>query len=166
MSSEFQVRLLTCHVIVVMAVNSDSTPLFEPEEEVKDEFKKEKLYETFTDASEVKMIIDKMKSEYRNESSLELCEERFGVLIDKYQEQPHLLDPHLDGLLSELLTIAMSPATETTLTHQCFKFLYKITKVRGYKIIVRHLPHEVIELGLPLCPFNFYHPLLVALIEL
>ncbi|CAG0892864.1 unnamed protein product [Cyprideis torosa] len=33
-----------------------------------------------------------------------------------------------------------------TLLHQCFKYLYFITKVRGYKTVVRFLPHEVSDL--------------------
>lgn len=72
------------------------------------------------------------------------------------QEQPHLLDAHLEEFLSILVSIVRaagvddgetlhpnSNATKRDVAAQAFKFLYLIVKVRGYKIVVNKLPHEV-----------------------
>ncbi|XP_068118357.1 tubulin-specific chaperone D-like [Hyperolius riggenbachi] len=37
--------------------------------------------------------------------SREVCAQRFKVIMDNYQEQPHLLDPHLGWMLELLLDI-------------------------------------------------------------
>uniref|UniRef100_A0A6I8P173 Tubulin-specific chaperone D n=1 Tax=Ornithorhynchus anatinus TaxID=9258 RepID=A0A6I8P173_ORNAN len=65
--------------------------------------------------------------------------------MDKYQEQPHLLDPHLEWMMNLLLEIVRDRASPPVLVHLAFKFLYIITKVRGYKIFLRLFPHEVTD---------------------
>uniref|UniRef100_A0A6I8PQA5 Tubulin-specific chaperone D n=1 Tax=Ornithorhynchus anatinus TaxID=9258 RepID=A0A6I8PQA5_ORNAN len=69
----------------------------------------------------------------------------FSVIMDKYQEQPHLLDPHLEWMMNLLLEIVRDRASPPVLVHLAFKFLYIITKVRGYKIFLRLFPHEVTD---------------------
>jgi len=73
------------------------------------------------------------------------------------QGQPHLLDPHLEELLSILLAYIKdngapcnkesyykeSKAPCGQVTSQAFKYVYLLTKVRGYKRVVNKLPHEV-----------------------
>ena len=72
------------------------------------------------------------------------------VIFDKYQEQPHLLDPFLgkplwrlvdesftgkcfpwflEQLVGKLIGLARDPQSAPGLVHQSFKFLYIITKV-------------------------------------
>ena len=51
------------------------------------------------------------------------------VIVDEYQEQPHLMDPHLESMLSRLLDIARNPDNDPQLCHLAFKCLYLITKV-------------------------------------
>uniref|UniRef100_A0A8C9TIV3 Tubulin-specific chaperone D n=1 Tax=Scleropages formosus TaxID=113540 RepID=A0A8C9TIV3_SCLFO len=63
--------------------------------------------------------------------------------MDKYQEQPHLLDPHLEWMLNMLLEQIRSEQSPPPLVHLAFKFLYVISKVRGHKIFMQLLPHEV-----------------------
>lgn len=73
--------------------------------------------------------------------------------LDKYQEQPHLLDPHLERLITPLMQIARgfrdtsvsNPSTtqpaeiersskkQAKFMYKTFKLLYVICKVRGYK---------------------------------
>ncbi|XP_068932719.1 tubulin-specific chaperone D isoform X4 [Petaurus breviceps papuanus] len=67
------------------------------------------------------------------------------VIMDKYQEQPHLLDPHLEWMLNLLLDIVRDSDSPPALVHLAFKFLYIITKVRGYKIFLGLFPHEVAD---------------------
>ncbi|XP_069785635.1 tubulin-specific chaperone D isoform X2 [Narcine bancroftii] len=66
--------------------------------------------------------------------------------MDKYQEQPHLLDPHLEWMLNMLLDIVRNEQSPSSLVHLAFKFLYLISKVRGYKYFLRLFPHEVVDL--------------------
>uniref|UniRef100_A0A674K5D6 Tubulin-specific chaperone D n=1 Tax=Terrapene triunguis TaxID=2587831 RepID=A0A674K5D6_9SAUR len=70
----------------------------------------------------------------------------FSVIMDKYQEQPHLLDSHLEWMMHLLLDIVRDKRSPSPLVHLAFKFLYIITKVRGYKIFLRLFPHEVADL--------------------
>ncbi|XP_035158150.3 tubulin-specific chaperone D isoform X2 [Callithrix jacchus] len=65
--------------------------------------------------------------------------------MNKYQEQPHLLDPHLEWMMNLLLDIVRDQTSPASLVHLAFKFLYIITKVRGYKIFLRLFPHEVAD---------------------
>ncbi|XP_044531122.1 tubulin-specific chaperone D [Gracilinanus agilis] len=65
--------------------------------------------------------------------------------MDKYQEQPHLLDPHLEWMMNLLLDIVRDNNSPPALVHLAFKFLYIITKVRGYKIFLGLFPHEVAD---------------------
>uniref|UniRef100_A0A8C0GR35 Tubulin-specific chaperone D n=1 Tax=Chelonoidis abingdonii TaxID=106734 RepID=A0A8C0GR35_CHEAB len=66
--------------------------------------------------------------------------------MDKYQEQPHLLDSHLEWMMHLLLDIVQDNRSPSSLVHLAFKFFYIITKVRGYKIFLRLFPHEVADL--------------------
>uniref|UniRef100_A0A2K5K8D1 Tubulin-specific chaperone D n=1 Tax=Colobus angolensis palliatus TaxID=336983 RepID=A0A2K5K8D1_COLAP len=65
--------------------------------------------------------------------------------MDKYQEQPHLLDPHLEWMMNLLLDIVQDQTSPASLMHLAFKFLYIITKVRGYKTFLSLFPHEVAD---------------------
>uniref|UniRef100_H0ZB90 Tubulin-specific chaperone D n=1 Tax=Taeniopygia guttata TaxID=59729 RepID=H0ZB90_TAEGU len=66
--------------------------------------------------------------------------------MDRYQEQPHLLDHHLEGMMNSLLEIVWDSGSPPSLVHLAFKFLYIITKVRGYKRFLPRFPHEVRDL--------------------
>ena len=75
--------------------------------------------ESFNEFEEVVGIIKGMEDTIKDENKHELVVERFKYVLDWYQEQPHLLDPHLESHLF---------------------------KVRGPKVVVRYLPHEVEDL--------------------
>ncbi|XP_033109918.1 tubulin-specific chaperone D-like isoform X2 [Anneissia japonica] len=106
--------------------------------------------EEFSEVDEVHKLIDSLKDVYKDNIATELVVERFTFIVDHYQEQPHLMDPHLQEMLTHLLKIASDTQGDPELSHLAFKLLYLLTKARGYKVIVRFLPHEVPDLELVL----------------
>lgn len=98
--------------------------------------------EMFSEHEEVVDMIENLRTVYSSETSAEKAYERFTFILNKYQEQPHLLDSHLDSILSKLISIVRT-GESVELSHAAFKYIYMITKVRGYKVAVKHLPHEV-----------------------
>ncbi|XP_043924058.1 tubulin-specific chaperone D [Protopterus annectens] len=104
------------------------------------------LLEAFTESQEVRSLIMKLSDVYGDLTAREMVTERFIVIMDKYQEQPHLLDPHLEWMLYLLLDIVRNEENHPTVVKLGFKFLYLITKVRGYKYFLRLFPHEVADL--------------------
>lgn len=100
--------------------------------------------ERFSEVDEVLHMIDTLKDIYNAELSVvERAYERYVYILDQYHEQPHLLDAHLDTLLERLCSIARNNNNPNELRNLAFKYMYVVIKVRGYKIVVRHLPHEV-----------------------
>jgi len=92
--------------------------------------------------------------------------DRLAEIFGKYQEQSHLLDSHLESLVEELMNsvkqvirlreaerddgdstdsfpfqVYRNPGLDLVL-----KTMYTLCKVRGYKSIVKHMPHEVADL--------------------
>lgn len=105
--------------------------------------------ESFTEHSEVIKLIDELKisvQKQNNPTDIRLVEknwQRFSFILDQYQEQPHLIDSHLDGLLTKIISIVRDEGLHYEVKHVAFRCLYFISKVRGYKVVARHLPHEV-----------------------
>lgn len=75
---------------------------------------------------------------------------------DKYQEQPHLLDPHLSLIIEPCITLLKSLLTADVCEKldkdfcnrvgPIFKILYIMCKTRGYKTIVKFFTHEASDL--------------------
>ncbi|ESP04000.1 hypothetical protein LOTGIDRAFT_156603 [Lottia gigantea] len=101
--------------------------------------------EEFKEIEEVRNIISKLPETYREQTSREISIERFTYIVDLYQEQPHLIDSHLEFLLLELLKITRDVSSPTDLINEAFKYVYLITKMRGYKVVLRLFPHEVVD---------------------
>ncbi|XP_029456142.1 tubulin-specific chaperone D isoform X2 [Rhinatrema bivittatum] len=106
---------------------------------------KDNNLEAFSEHQEVKNVIDSLRDVYGDQISREMAIEKFICIMDRYQEQPHLLDPHLDWMLHSLLDVLQDKKSPPALVHLTFKFLYIITKVRGYKIFLQLFPHEVTD---------------------
>ncbi|XP_072167628.1 tubulin-specific chaperone D-like [Diadema setosum] len=104
------------------------------------------IREEFSEASRVKELFRSLPQIYTDQISVEIALEQFTVIVDDYQEQPHLMDPHLEEMLLNFLSIARDVTLDPRLSHLAFKFLYLLTKARGPKVIVRLLPHEVVDL--------------------
>ena len=109
----------------------------------------------------------------------------FGYLtlvLDRYQEQPYLLDPHLERLV-QLIILRLrqwleylqqhsaefeEPPTDSIeslsieqLSQKLQKLshlLYFVVKVRGYKTIVRFFPHQVQDLSVVISTFGLILP--------
>ncbi|KAK4882052.1 hypothetical protein RN001_005371 [Aquatica leii] len=100
--------------------------------------------EMFSEVDEVFKMIDNLKTiVYAQQSVTEKAYERFVLILGQYQEQPHLLDSHLDLLLDKFILIVRDPTNAIEVKHETFKYMFVLIKVRGYKVVVRHLPHEV-----------------------
>ena len=108
--------------------------------------------ESFTEHLEIEKLIDdsveinEKLTETSNLKDLRVVErnwQQFSFIFDQYQEQPHLIDPHLETILGKIIAIVRNEALAMDAKHIAFRYLYFISKVRGYKIIARHLPHEV-----------------------
>lgn len=113
--------------------------------------------ELFSEFNEVLEMIDNLKNVINAEQSLvERAYEKFVYILGQYHEQPHLLDSHLDELLEKLISIVRDRDSSLQLKHATFKYMYVIINVRGYKIIVRHLPHEVCVEGLCLVSIKYF----------
>ncbi|NXS59961.1 TBCD protein, partial [Brachypteracias leptosomus] len=104
------------------------------------------ILESFTESQEVRELIGNLKEGFGNQVTRERTTEKFTGIMDKYQEQPHLLDHHLEWMMNLLLDIVRDNGSPPLLVHLAFKFLYIITKVRGYKRFLPLFPHEVSDL--------------------
>ncbi|MBN3314189.1 TBCD protein, partial [Atractosteus spatula] len=97
----------------------------------------------FSEAAETRSLLGSLPQVQGDLSAREMTTQRFLVIMDKYQEQPHLLDPHLEWMLNLLLEMIQSEKSPPALVHLGFKFVYIISKVRGHKIFMQLFPHEV-----------------------
>ncbi|KAI9485376.1 MAG: armadillo-type protein [Benjaminiella poitrasii] len=79
---------------------------------------------------------------------------RITDILDLYQEQPHLLDHTLENMvqpamkrLREIIeTNTNTKAHPDEITVLLFRFVYLLTKTRGFKTIVKFMSHEVTDL--------------------
>ncbi|PAV67527.1 hypothetical protein WR25_06687 isoform A [Diploscapter pachys] len=95
---------------------------------------------------EILQIVDSLPEAVNNGDIriLELKLDRYSRLISLYQEQPSLLDCIIPDLLKAFLSyIDLSSARLNDLSITAFHYLACLTKVRGYKVIMRLMPHEV-----------------------
>ncbi|XP_037958077.1 tubulin-specific chaperone D [Teleopsis dalmanni] len=100
--------------------------------------------EHFTEVDQVLEMINTMKSTV--EVGFEKEFEKFNNVLSRYQEQPHLIDPHLEEMLKLLLGKIQCSGASTPVINAAFKYMYIICKVRTYKVLVKFLPHELSDL--------------------
>ena len=97
----------------------------------------------FQEADEVEELIRTLPEYYsKTELGFEFNKERYSKILNYYQAQPHLIDSHLSQLLELLVNHTLNQENDA-LTNAASVFAVHLVKVRGYKIVVRHLPHEV-----------------------
>lgn len=99
--------------------------------------------ELFSELTEVLQMIADLPTSLH---SLEKNYEQFSERLGRYQEQPHLLDPHLERLITNLLAFVRDSSSPTELCHAAFKYMYQLSKVRSFKVLVKFLPHEITDL--------------------
>lgn len=80
----------------------------------------------------------------------ERIDQKMTEVINFYQEQPHVLDPHLQDWIDKLLAIGLSDKVSQMSINLAYKYMYFLTKVRGQKYIVRLFPHEVSDIEIVL----------------
>ena len=76
---------------------------------------------------------------------------RLSRVLDRYQEQPQLLDGELPSVLSSLMSairLRLQPASAPVRArlHALARAVYSITKLRGAKRVLRLFPHAVADL--------------------
>ena len=59
-------------------------------------------------------MIFRLPDVVKNKTELETIQQRFATLLDRYQEQPHLLDQQLPKMLALLVEVVLKPASEGT----------------------------------------------------
>ena len=101
--------------------------------------------ESFKESEELVEIIKNLSSTLQDTNQHELAVERFRYVLDWYQEQPHLLDPFLEDFL-RLMIGNVRLDTEASLMHATTQLMTHLFKVRGPKVVVKYLPHEVDDL--------------------
>uniref|UniRef100_A0A3Q2PHB4 Tubulin-specific chaperone D n=1 Tax=Fundulus heteroclitus TaxID=8078 RepID=A0A3Q2PHB4_FUNHE len=120
-------------------------PFLGGEEEEADAIVKTCVLGGFSESGETKTLISSLPEVHGDQRAREGAMEKFRVIMDRYQEQPHLLDPHLEWMTKMLLDFTRSENSPASLVHLSFKFLYVICKVRSYKVFMQLLPHEVAD---------------------
>ena len=101
------------------------------------------------EADELIRLSEKLPDLIQDDLTAESFFERLLYVLNRYQEQPGLLDPHIEKLLTPCLnrlknTPDLCPPAPYIL-YSC-KFIFFIAKVRGTKSILRWFPHEVTDL--------------------
>lgn len=93
------------------------------------------ILEEFTEYEDVMDILT-------GQDESEQVQQRIVNILHRYLEQPHLLEPKLPALLTAAAERTRSGFPIST-RHTAMSHLYLLLRVRGYKIAVRYLPHEV-----------------------
>ncbi|XP_070778789.1 tubulin-specific chaperone D [Enoplosus armatus] len=99
----------------------------------------------FSESGETRALISSLVEVHGDMVTSESATQKFLVIMNRYQEQPHLLDPHLEWMVNMLLEFVRSEKSPPSLVYLGFRFLYIVCKVRGYKVFMQLLPHEVAD---------------------
>ena len=87
------------------------------------------ILEQFVEAKEVENLIRDLPNYCSRPTELEIQKERFCKVLDYYQEQPHLIDPHLSSLLEILVEQILNPEENEDLIHAASSFSTHMIKV-------------------------------------
>jgi hypothetical protein len=118
-----------------------------PEPEEADEVVVEETRLLFTEADEVERLIFSLGA--AGAAGAAQVAEDVAKILDRYQEQPSVLDPKLEALVMPLLAVVRAIATgdgDAAVLRPACLVMYSVCKVRGYKTIVKFVPHEARDL--------------------
>lgn len=87
--------------------------------------------------------IETAMKEAEGGTPVEAAAERLSFLLRHYCERPRLLEPHMQALLSPLLTAVSAKPYACPPTRAALLYMYHVLRVRRYKQAIVHLPHEV-----------------------
>ena len=101
------------------------------------------------EAEELIRLSENIPNLIQDEVTAESFFERLIYVLNRYQEQPGLLDAHIEKLVTPCLarlrnTPDLVPPTRY-IVYSC-RFIFLLAKVRGTKSIIRWFPHEVSDL--------------------
>ena len=68
--------------------------------------------------------------------------DKYRSILTVYQEKPSLVDPYLEDFLKPLIYIIRHAEGKVMLLNSAAKYLMVLMKVRGYKKLIKKLPHE------------------------
>ena len=104
-------------------------------------------YDAFEEHQQVLEWINDIPDTAGDDYKMEQLRQHFEVCMDQYQEQPHLLDPHLPQMLKILITMIRNPRSGSdACRHAAAAFAEHLIKIRKPKVVVRSFPHEVQDL--------------------
>ncbi|CAH8535750.1 unnamed protein product [Heterobilharzia americana] len=109
------------------------------------------VFTEFKHYDQVMDLISSIKTEVLDPNKEESLEETLIKIFSLYQEQPHLLDPYLEKMISACLDAVHCSTSEPKVFHFAFKILYLMTRTRGHKAIIRLMPHTVDDIEPNLC---------------
>ncbi|XP_055338499.1 tubulin-specific chaperone D-like [Paramacrobiotus metropolitanus] len=104
----------------------------------------------FHDDGFIDSLIKSIPSIALNPSDVERQTYRLKDILDRYQEQPQLVDPFLGRWVQELIVYVKAYADEPSESSKktanlSLTVLRLLTKLRGYKVIIKFLPHSVAD---------------------
>ncbi|XP_057830679.2 tubulin-folding cofactor D isoform X2 [Cryptomeria japonica] len=106
---------------------------------------------------EWKILEDLVHTIVTNGGAVEISAvKRAQVIMDKYQEQGQLLEPHLESIVSPLMNIVRAKTIEIGFESDSIMgiikplciLIYTLVTVCSYKTVIRFLPHQVSDLEL------------------
>lgn len=107
----------------------------------------------FKEYDTVLKLIEDLPRSVKDMRTREKSHEHFLLICDKYQEQPHLIDPYLLNIFEKLSDVVKGSwqageqaGDAVELINESFKYMHALTKMRGFKKIVQYLPHETNDL--------------------
>ncbi|KAI0044399.1 TBCD protein [Auriscalpium vulgare] len=118
-------------------------------------------YAEFMELQQEMLSVD-LRSHPTSEERLRisLASQRLSIILAGYQEQPYLLDPFLETLVTPIVEKLKSHAVDAVSNQmglgpkeniaQLSQLLLNYIKFRGYKTITRFFPHEISDLSVAL----------------
>eukprot|EP00049_Salpingoeca_infusionum_P003287 m.65120 g.65120 ORF g.65120 m.65120 type:complete len:1273 (-) comp12047_c0_seq2:165-3983(-) len=114
----------------------------------------------FSEVREVHQLLTQLATESEIDALTPptLLADKLQDIFERYQEQPHLLDSHLDSITQKLTQIVSVEYNDELkeLHDAAFRLIYILTKVRGYKVVSKRFQHSTSELFLIIDRLN--HP--------
>ena len=101
------------------------------------------MFEHFSESNVVHDLLDDVINVYNSEQLSEVAYEKLKRTLNQYIDQPHLLDPYIEQCLNKLISYIKNPDIDLSIKQEVFRYMFIFVNVRGYKVIVKLLPHEV-----------------------
>jgi len=112
------------------------------------------LADYFEEATEFEQLLTQLLDAGVADDDRMRADVRAQVILERYQEQPHLLDRHLEGYFGRLVGAvrsryfvqqAQQRGQQRDTFNSVMTLLYFLAKVRGPKVIVKFFSHDVTD---------------------